>query len=96
MGTIGIGALLAAFGVVCAFYVSVVGFALSAVAVVVLLTLLNLCVGGRFSAGLFVGGLVVMEVGYFVGIVACALIGHARPLPAKEARSLEGDLLKHD
>lgn len=96
MGTIGIGVLLTAFGAVCAFYVSVIGFALSAVAVVVLLALLNLLMGGRFSAGAFVGGLVVLEVGYFIGIVACALIGHMRPLPAKEPRPLEGDLLKHD
>ena len=97
MGTIGIWALFAVFGAISARYVTIVGFAVSALAAVGVLTLLALAAGTGLSAWVLGGSLVALEVGYAAGLVTSAVIGHAWPLPAKDPPPLKGDLhVKHD
>ncbi|SFK33205.1 hypothetical protein [Methylorubrum salsuginis] len=100
MGSITIWALFALFGGICARYVSVIGFALTAVGIIALLAVTNaLTEGGPFGAGRLVGGFVALQVGYFTGLVVLALTRHvARLVSKKDLRQVEkGDLhIHHD
>ncbi|KQQ26418.1 hypothetical protein ASF53_21025 [Methylobacterium sp. Leaf123] len=100
MGTITIWALFALFGGVCARYVSVIGFVLTALGIVAFLALMNALTGSdTFGAGVLAGGFVALQVGYFVGLLALVLARHlARLLFKKDLRPVEkGDLhIKHD
>ncbi|MEG9502550.1 MAG: hypothetical protein MIN69_11935 [Methylorubrum extorquens] len=99
MGTITIWALFALFGGVCARYVSVIGFFLTALANVAFLVLMSVLTGsGTFGAGVLAGAFVAMQVGYFAGLVALALVRHVVRLSRKDPRRVEkGDLhIKHD
>jgi hypothetical protein len=97
MATIGIWALFAVFGAVSALYVTVVGFALSAVAAVALLGLFSAVAGAGLGVWTLGGSLIALQVGYVACIVAMAAIGHGSRLPRKNPRRLEGDLhIKHD
>lgn len=83
-------ALFTVFGGVCACYVSVVGFALTAMVIVVLLGLLGAVGGHHFGYGLLAGAFVCMQVGYVAGIVGTALTRHVRRLSAKGTSRIEG------
>lgn len=97
MGTIEIWALLTVFGAVCAFSVTVIGFALTAVATLFLLGLFNVVIGGNVTLGVLGGGLVALQIGYFAGIVASAVVGSLGQAPRKDPTGLKGDLhVKHD
>lgn len=98
MGTVGTWALFAVFGGVCALYVSVVGFVLSALAIVLLLGLVSLLFGGVFTVWTLVIAFVALQVGYFVGLIGSTLFRHVSRLSAKDPREVEeGDLtIKHD
>lgn len=99
MGTITIWALFALFGGVCARYVSVIGFVLTALGIVAFLVVLNALTGSGFGAGMFAGAFVALQVGYFTGLIAIVLLRHAaRLLFKKDLRRVEkGDLhIKHD
>ena len=70
-------ALCALFGGVCAFYVSAVGFVLSALVTVLILAGLNWfaggIAGGVASGWTLAGAFVTLQVGYFLGIVGTAV-----------------------
>jgi hypothetical protein len=66
-------ALCALFGGVCAFYVSAVGFVLSALVTVLILAGLNWFAGGVASGWTLAGAFVTLQVGYFLGIVGTAV-----------------------
>lgn len=83
-------ALFTVFGVICAHYVSVVGFGVTALVIVVLLGLLGAVGVHHFGSGVLAGAFVCMQVGYFIGIVGTALVRHVRRLSAKDARPIEG------
>lgn len=100
MGSITIWALFALFGGICARYVSVIGFALTAVGIIALLAVTSAMTGGNtFGTGMLIGGFVALQVGYFAGLIALALTRHvARLLFKKDLRRVEkGDLhIHHD
>ncbi|MFJ7438102.1 hypothetical protein ACIQW5_10645 [Methylorubrum thiocyanatum] len=100
MGTITMWAVFALFGGVCARYVSVIGFTLTAIGIVALLALTGALTGSEsFSAGMLLGGFVALQVGYFCGLVGLVLIRHtARLLFKKDMRRVEkADLhIHHD
>lgn len=83
--------LFAAFGAICAYYVTVVGFGLTAVAVVLALGLLGAVGGHQFGLGLLAGAFVTMQVGYVGGIMILALARHVRRLSTKDTRRIEGE-----
>lgn len=83
-------ALFTVFGGICACYVSVVGFALAALLIVVLLGLLGAVGGHHFGYGVLAVAFVCMQVGYVSGIVGTALTRHVRRLSAKGTSRIEG------
>jgi hypothetical protein len=97
MGTIGIWALFVAFGAISALYVTVVGFAVSSVALVGLLGLFAALLGGGVTGWLLWGSLVALQVGYAACLVASAMIGQTWRAPVKDPPPLKGDLhVNHD
>lgn len=100
MGTITVWALFALFGGVCARYVSVIGFTLTALGIIALLAVMSALTGGdTFGVGALVGGFVALQVGYFAGLVTLVLVRHAmRLLFKKDLRRVEksGLHINHD
>ncbi|MCJ2010942.1 hypothetical protein [Methylobacterium sp. J-076] len=92
MGTTEILGLFAALGIVCGFYVTVVGFALTALAIVLVLAVAGAFVGGLFGGWMMVGAFVAMQVGYVACVAGSALVGHVRRLSQKDPRRAETDL----
>lgn len=62
METTGVLGLFGLFGIVCGFYVSVVGFAVTAVAIVSVLGVMALFVGGPMGGWMPAGAFVAMQV----------------------------------
>ncbi|MGC5781681.1 hypothetical protein [Methylobacterium sp. NFXW15] len=85
METTGVLALFGVFGVVCGLYVSVVGFAVTALAFALLLTLVAYLIGGLLGGWMPALAFLAMQVGYFLCLVGTALAIHVRGLP-KDAR----------
>lgn len=82
MANIQLLAIFMAFGLVCGFYVSVVGFVISCVVILVGLGLANPFIEGRFVASFLGLAFVAMQVGYFVSVIARAIFLHVVRLRA--------------
>ncbi len=95
MVTTGVLGLFALFGLVCGVYVSVVGFAVTAVAIVAVLGLVAAFVGGPFGGWMPAGAFVAMQVGYFLCLVGTAVIGHVRRQSTRDSRRTERNLHIH-
>ncbi|UMY16000.1 hypothetical protein MMB17_14825 [Methylobacterium organophilum] len=97
MGTIGLWGLFAVFGAICGWYVSVVGFILTGLLVILAIGAVNFLLSGPLTALMLVGAFVALQVGYFVSVILNALVGHFTRLSTKDPRQVEGDLhMKHD
>lgn len=92
METTGVLGLFGLFGIVCGYYVSVVGFAVTAVAIVTVLGVLAHFVGGPMGGWMPAWAFVALQVGYFLCVVGTALIGHVRRLSPKGPRGTARDL----
>lgn len=96
MGNIQIMALCAIFGGVCALYVSVVGFTVSAIAVIGVLIVFSRLAGGVYHAWAMVGAFVTLQAGYFICLVGLAVFGRMRKT-VKQAKSTKTDFhIDHD
>ena len=95
METTGVLGLFALFGLVCGVYVSVVGFAVTAVAILVLLALVAVFVGGPLGGWMPAAAFVAMQVGYFLCLAGTALLAYVRRLSAPDPRRAERDLHIH-
>lgn len=86
-------AFFAAFGCVCGFYVSVVGFAVTSLAVSVLLGVTNPLFAGPFTLGFLVLAFVAQQVGYGLTVVARGIAQDRRrpALPDAPRREMERD-----
>lgn len=92
MATTGVLGLFGLFGIVCGFYVSVVGFALTALAIVTVIGVLSHFLGGPLGGWMPVAAFVALQVGYFLSVVGTALVGHVRRLSPKDPRRTARDL----
>lgn len=95
METTGVLGLFALFGLVCGVYVSVVGFAVTAVAIASVLGLVAVFIGGPLGGWMPAAAFVAMQVGYFLCLVGTALIDHVRRLSTRDPRRTERDLHIH-
>lgn len=86
METTGVLALFGVFGVVCGLYVSIVGFAVTALVFALLLTLVAYVVGGLLGGWMPALAFLAMQVGYVLCLVGTALAIHVRGLPKDDAR----------
>lgn len=89
MSTIEILALFVVFGAICARYVSVVGFALTAILIAAVVAVIPLLFDAGVSVRMLIGTFIALQVGYFVGLVAAALFRHFSRLYAKDPRQVE-------
>lgn len=85
-------ALCVAFGGVCAFYVTAVGFILSALVMILILAGLTWIVGMPSGVWTLAGAFVALQVGYFLGIVGTALAGSVSSTVTKESGEPETGL----
>lgn len=84
-------ALFGVFGAVCAFYVSVVGFALTAVVIIGALGLAGAAGFHHFGVWLLLGSFVILQVGYVAGVIGIAVAGHIRRLSTKDPSRIKGE-----
>lgn len=84
-------ALFGVFGALCAFYVSVVGFALTALVIIGALALASAAGLHHFGAWLLLGSFVILQVGYVAGVIGIATARHMRRLSTKDSGRIEGE-----
>lgn len=80
--------LFAVFGGICGFYLSVVGFAITAVSICLLVGLLSAAFQGPFTATLLLALFVAQQVGFFLSLVGRALGTHVARLRARREDSI--------
>ena len=90
--TAGICALFALFGGICGVYVSVVGFAVTAAAIVLLLGSINSLIHGPFHLPVLLLAFVVLQVGYFASAVGGQLILNGLRGRTRAAKGTEPEL----
>ncbi len=83
MNSITMLVLFAAFGGVCGFYLSVVGFAITSAAICLLVGLASAVLGGPFAPLLLLGAFFAQQVGFFVAVIARAVVLHVLRLRAR-------------
>ncbi|MBB2964902.1 hypothetical protein [Methylobacterium sp. R2-1] len=92
MGTFAMLAFFTAFGCVCGFYVSVVGFAVTSLGIALLLGLTNPLFSGPFTFGFLVLAVVAQQTGYGLAVVGRGAAHSLRRRPARtEATGREID-----
>lgn len=92
METMGVLTLFGLFGIVCGVYVSVVGFAVTALAIVAVIGIAAHFVGGPMGGWMPALAFVALQVGYVLCVVGTALIAHVRRLSLKDPRRTARDL----
>lgn len=68
--------LFAIFGCVCGFYLSVVGFAVTSLAIAIMLGLINPLFGGPFTPGFLVLAFVTQQVAYGLAVAGRSIAHH--------------------
>jgi len=88
MGSITMLMLFAIFGGMCGFYLSAVGFAITAFGICLLVGAVSAAFGGPFTALFLLGLFVAQQVGFFLALIGRALATHLMRLRARPQDSI--------
>nr|WP_254803888.1 hypothetical protein [Methylobacterium sp.]USU34672.1 hypothetical protein NG677_23955 [Methylobacterium sp.] len=80
-------AIFALFGGICGFYLSVVGFAITAIGVCLLVGIVSALLGGPYTPLLLFGTFITQQVGFFVSVMGRAVAAHIQRLRAHPSDS---------
>ncbi|WP_091969291.1 hypothetical protein [Methylobacterium gossipiicola] len=84
-------AFFAAFGCVCGFYVSVVGFTVTSLAVALLLGLTNPLFAGPFTLGFLVLAVIAQQTGYGLTVVGQGFVQRRQSFARPDAPHRESE-----
>lgn len=79
--------LFAVFGVVCGFYLSIVGFAVTSIGICLVVGLASAILGGPFTPLLIFEAFVAQQVGFFIAVAGRAIALHLSRLRAQSSDS---------